>query len=308
MSEHNSSFALCTLQDRVVIVTGAGKGIGRAASIHMARLGAKVLVNNRRHPGESDDETSAAQVVSQIRTEGGEAQVSYDDVSDPASGERMVQQALQTWGRLDMVYANAAIAQEAAFHTLELSQLRSIIDSGLLSTLSLFHAAWPLFRQQKYGRALASSSSAGRFGNHGLTAYSASKGAIESLVRSLALEGEKHGIQCNALSPYALSQMTKSHLSGPLGDLLTPESLAPAVSWLLSPECSVNGQVLVAGGGRYARSWPVETSSVSGDNLREVWAQLLELEGQTHRDSVSALKTFLKPDRNRIIVLNPREI
>ena len=159
MSKFDSSQTPFSLQDRVVIVTGAGKGIGRAASLHMARLGAKVLVNNRRHTGETDDETSAALVVSEIRSEGGEAQVSYDDVSDPASGERMVQQALQTWGRLDMVYANAAIAQEAAFHTLELSQLRSIIDSGLLSTLSLFHAAWPLFRQQKYGRALASSSS-----------------------------------------------------------------------------------------------------------------------------------------------------
>ncbi len=295
MSENDSSQALYNLQDRVVIVTGAGKGIGRAASLHMARLGAKVWVNNRRHPGEADDQTSAAILVAQIRSEGGEAHVSYDDVTDPASGQRMVQQAMQKWGRLDMVYANAAIAQEAAFHALDLDQLRSIIDAGLLSTLSLFHAAWPIFRQQKYGRALASSSSAGRFGNHGLTAYSASKGAIESLVRSLALEGEKHGIQCNALSPYALSQMTKSHLSGPLANLLTPESLAPAVSWLLSPECHLNGQVLVAGGGRYARSWPVETPSVSGDNLLEVWQQLLKLEGQTHRDSIAAFKSFLVP-------------
>jgi len=295
MSKNDSSQALCNLQNRVVIVTGAGKGIGRAASLHMARLGAKVLVNNRRHPGESDDQTSAAQLVAQIRSEGGDAEVSYDDVTDPESGQRMVQQALQVWGRLDMVYANAAIAQEAAFHSLDLSQLRNIIDAGLLSTLSLFHAAWPVFRQQKYGRALASTSSAGRFGNHGLTAYSASKGAIESLMRSLALEGEKQGIQCNALSPYALSQMTQSHLSGPLADLLTPESLAPAVGWLLSPECHLNGQVLVAGGGRYARSWQVETPSVAGQNLTEVWQELLTLQGQTHRDGISAFKSFLVP-------------
>jgi NAD(P)-dependent dehydrogenase (short-subunit alcohol dehydrogenase family) len=293
MAEIDSSNWQNSLQGRVAIVTGAGKGIGRAASLHLAKSGAKLLVNNRRHPGESDDKTSAGQLVAMIRAEGGVAQVNYDDVSDPKSGERMVQQAVQEWGRLDMVYANAAIAQEAAFHVLDLNQLRSIIDAGLVSTLSLFHAAWPIFRRQKYGRALASSSSAGRFGNHGLTAYSASKGAIESLVRSLAIEGAKHGIQCNALSPYALSQMTQSHLPEAWAKVLTPESIAPAVAWLLSPECSLNGQVLVAGGGRYARSWPVETPAVVGENLVEVWRTLSELEGRAHFDSVSAFKSFM---------------
>jgi NAD(P)-dependent dehydrogenase (short-subunit alcohol dehydrogenase family) len=291
---NNASFSLQdALKDRVVIVTGAGKGIGRAACRHMAQAGAKVLVNNRRHPGESDAQTSAAQLVSLIRAEGGVAEANYDDVSDPQSGERMVQQALHTWGRLDMVYANAAIAQEASFHSLDVSQLLSIVNAGLVSTLSLFHAAWPVFRQQKYGRALASSSSAGRFGNHGLTAYSASKGAIESLVRSLALEGAHHGICCNALSPYALTQMTQSHLPENWAQLLTPESLAPTVAWLLSPECSINGEVIVAGGGRYARAWQVETPAVKGGEITEVWQDLSRLEGQTHRDSVSAFKSFM---------------
>ncbi len=294
MSANGSTEKQGSLKDKVVIVTGAGKGIGRAASLDMARRGARVLVNNRRHPGEADEQTSAFQVVHLIRAEGGDAHVSYDDVTDPLSGERMVQQALQVWGRLDMVYANAAIAQEAAFHAIGLNQLRHIIDAGLLSTLSLFHAAWPIFRDQKYGRLLASSSSAGRFGNYGLTAYSAAKGAIESLVRSMALEGAKYGIQCNALSPYALSQMTQSHLPAAWADVLTPDSLAPAVAWLLSPNCALNGQVLVAGGGRYARAWPVETHSVQGDDLADVWQRLTELEGHTHADSVSAFKSFMQ--------------
>jgi NAD(P)-dependent dehydrogenase (short-subunit alcohol dehydrogenase family) len=185
------------------------------------------------------------------------------------------------------------VAQQAAFHTLSLSELRTIIDSGVVSTLSLLHAAWPVFRAQRYGRALVSSSSAGRFGNHGLTAYAASKGAIESLMRSLALEGVKHGIHCNALSPYAHSQMTASHLPPAWADVLAPDALASAATWLLSPECAINGQVLVAGGGRYARSWPVETPSVAGTDMDQVWAQLLDLQGQTHVDSITAFQSFM---------------
>eukprot|EP01032_Pedospumella_encystans_P019680 gene19680-22380_t len=223
------------LTGRVVIVTGAGKGIGRAVSLQLASRGAKVLVNNRRHPGELDEQTSAAQVVAMIRAQGGQALANHDDALDPDAGVRMVEQAMNAWGRLDMVYANAAVAQQAAFHTLSLNELRTIIDSGVVSTLSLLHAAWPVFRAQRYGRALVSTSSAGRFGNHGLTAYAASKGAIESLMRSLALEGVKHGIHCNALSPYAHSQMTASHLPPAWADVLAPEALAPAAAWLLSP-------------------------------------------------------------------------
>lgn len=282
-----------SLADRVVIVTGAGKGIGRAVSLHLARCGAKVLVNNRRHPGETDAQTSAARVAEEILAQGGQAHANHEDATDPQAGVRMVEQALQTWGRLDMVYANAAVAQQAAFHTLSLAEIRQTIDSGLLSTLSLLHAAWPVFRAQAFGRALVSSSSAGRFGNHGLSAYAASKGAIESLMRSLALEGARHGIHCNALSPYAHSQMTASHLPAAWANVLEPEALTQAAVWLLSPTCSVNGQVLVAGGGRYARSWSVETASVAGTSVQEVWTELQTLEGQTHVDSMTAFQSFM---------------
>lgn len=282
-----------SLSARVVIVTGAGKGIGRAVSLELARRGACVLVNNRRHPGQSDAQTSAAQVVAQIRAQGGQAEANHDDATDPESGVRMVQQAIHVWGRLDMVYANAAVPQQAAFHTLSLAELKGIIDAGVLGTLSLLHAAWPVFRAQRYGRALVSTSSAGRFGNHGLTAYAASKGAIESLMRSLALEGVRHGIHCNALSPYAHSQMTASHLPEPWVEVLQPESLSQAAAWLLSPECPINGEVLVAGGGRYARAWPVETPSVAGEDMHRIWSALQGLPGQTHADSVSAFKSFM---------------
>lgn len=282
------------LRDQVVIVTGAGKGIGRSAALHLAAVGARVLVNNRRHPGEADAQTSAAQVVAQILAAGGQAQVNFDEAGDLGAGQRMVEQALAAWGRLDMVYANAALPQDAMFHKLGLEELRTIIDVGLTGTMSLFHAAWPVFRAQKSGRALASTSSAGRFGGAGMTAYAASKGAIESLVRSLAAEGERIGIRCNALSPYAASQMTQGHLPPAIAQALAPEHLAPLVTWLLGPDCELNGEVVVAGGGRYARSWPVETRAVRAGDPRQAWAELLTLEGRTHASAVAAFQAFMQ--------------
>ncbi len=282
------------LRGQVVIVTGAGKGIGRAASLHLAACGACVLVNNRRHPGEHEDQTSAGQVVAQIRAAGGQAEANFDEAQDPVSGQRMVDQALATWGRLDMVYANAALAQDAMFHNQSLQALREIIDTGVTGTLSLFHAAWPVFRAQKSGRALASTSSAGRFGGAGMTAYAASKGAIESLMRALAAEGARSGIRCNALSPYATSQMTQDHLPPALAQALAPENLGPLVAWLLGPDCELNGEVVVAGGGRYARAWPVETRAVQGRDLPRVWAELLTLEGRPQRDAVAAFQAFMQ--------------
>jgi NAD(P)-dependent dehydrogenase (short-subunit alcohol dehydrogenase family) len=282
-----------SLKDKVAIVTGAGKGVGRAMSLYLASCGVKVLVNNRRHPSETDAQSSAGGVVQEILAQGGQAQANYDDALDPDSGRCMVDQAMNAWGSLDMVYANAAISQHASFHSLSVPQLMQIIETGVVSTLSLFHAAWPIFKEQRFGRALATTSSAGRFGNHGLSAYAASKGAIESLVRSLAHEGEKHNIYCNAISPYAYSQMTASHLPSHWINKLQPETLAPAVAWLLSKECTLNGEVLVAGGGRYARAWPVETDPLEGQDLPAIWQELLKKDGKRHKDSVSAFESFM---------------
>lgn len=282
------------LEGQVVIITGAGKGIGRAAALQLARNGARVLVNNRRAPGQEEHASSAAQVVAQIRREGRQAAASFDDATDRASGARMVQQALDLWGRLDMVYANAAIAQGSTFENTALDDLLAIIDAGVVGTASLLHAAWPVMRQQRYGRALVSTSSAGRFGGIGLSAYGASKGAIEALMRSLALEGARHGIRCNAISPYATSQMTRAHLPADLASQLEPDCLGPVVAWLLSPRCEVTGQVVVAGGGRMARAWTVETRPVASEVPDTAWATLRIQEGLPHADAGQAFAVFMR--------------
>lgn len=282
-----------TGQAEVVIVTGAGKGVGRACALHLARCGLRVLVNNRSHAGEALGQGSAAEVAAQIRAEGGDAAVSTEDVARPGAGGRLVAQALDTWGRLDMVYANAARAQHAAFHSIGLQELREIIEVGFGSTLEIFHAAWPVMRRQGGGRLLATTSSAGRFGGHGLSAYAASKGAVEALVKSLAIEGARHGIRCNAISPYATSRMTLPHLPAGWAQALDPATLGPVVAWLLSRECPLNGEIVVSGGGRHGRAWSVETAAVDGDLADEAWTALTSAPGAPHRDAGAAFAAFM---------------
>ena len=281
------------LGGQVAIVTGAGKGIGRACALHLARCGARVLINNRSHPGEALGQGSAERVAAQIEAEGGQALADVADLAVPGASSRLVERALQAWGRVDMVHANAAIGQQRSFEKSDLADLRAVVEVGFGSTLELFHAVWPVMRRQGGGRLLATTSSAGRFGGVGLSAYAASKGAVEALVRSLALEGARHGIRCNALSPYAESQMTREHLPPSWAARLEPEALGPVVAWLLSPGCTLNGEVVVSGGGRHARAWPVETASVAAERPEQAWNTLLSMPGQRQPDSMRAFQAFM---------------
>lgn len=278
---------------RVAIVTGAGKGLGQEYAVELAARGAKVIVNNRRQPGELDADTSAQQVVDRIVAAGGAAAANYDAVEAEGAGARMVQQALDVFGRIDVLIANAAISQAASFHKQSIGEFLKIFNVGFFGTLNLLHAGWPLLRAQRYGRVVVTTSSAGRYGNHGLGAYAASKGAIEMLMRSLAAEGASYGICVNAISPYALTQMTSGHLAPEVAACLTPAAVAPMVAWLASEECAANGEVIVAGGGRFRRGFSVETESVHGGDHAQVFETLAKQPGRPHPDSNHAFATLV---------------
>src|SRR5262249_21159717 len=144
---------------------------------------------------------------------------------------------------------------------------RRIFDVAFFGALHLLQAAWPVMQAQGYGRIVTTTSSAGRFGNHGLSAYGAAKGAIESLTRTLAAEGARRNIKVNAISPYALSQMTADYLTRDLAERFGPEHVVPMVLWLASEHCGASGEVIVAGGGHFRRGYNVETSSVAGGHF-----------------------------------------
>jgi NAD(P)-dependent dehydrogenase (short-subunit alcohol dehydrogenase family) len=247
-----------TATRRVVIVTGAGAGLGRAYSLHLARDGLCVLVNNRRRVVDARGRGSADDVVEQIRAAGGEAVANYDDVAAEGAGERIVRQALDTWGRLDALVNNAGVDQHAAFHRIDLAAFRAIFDVNFLGTLQVTHAAWGHMRSAGHGRILVSTSSAGLHGLHGLSAYASSKAALIALARTLAAEGAARDVYCNAIAPYAATRMTEAHLDADSRATMAPELVAPLVARLVSEKSRVNGQVFVVGRGWARRATTVE--------------------------------------------------
>lgn len=242
--------------NRVVIVTGAGKGLGRAYAEYLAARGARLIVNNRRR--DPNVSSSADEVVAAIRKAGGEAIASYDSVEDPRSGERMVQLALDTWGRLDVLVNNAGVDQHSTFHKLSIAEFREIFDINFLGSLYATHAAYARMRQAGYGRIVVSTSSAGLHGLHGLSAYAAAKAALIGFARTLASEGQSRNVLSNAISPFAATQMTAGHGDPELIATMPPHLVAPMVAYMASEQTRLNGQVIVAGKGGFRRAVMVE--------------------------------------------------
>ncbi len=283
------------LRGRTAIVTGAGKGLGRAYALYLARQGAKVLVNNRRHAGESDADTSAQQTVDAIRAAGGTAITNWCDVTDPDSGMAMVEQARSSFGRLDIVIANAGVDRASAFAKQSLADFRAIFDTSFFGNLHLVHAAWPHLIGQDYGRVVLTTSSAGLYGNYGQTAYSAAKSAVIGLVRALAIEGKRHGVRINAIAPYGYSQMTAPYLSPEMATTFEPQRVAPLVGWLAGAGCDVSGEVLVCGGGLVRRAGVGETDAMVmlQSDLAETVHSLREMPLTSHASATDSFTRFL---------------
>ncbi len=251
---------------RVVIVTGAGGGLGRAYALDLAARGLRVVVNNRRRDVDAAGLGSAQRVVREILAAGGEAVADESDVSDRASGAAMVALALSTWGRLDAVVANAGVDQHQTFHKISLDEFRTIFDVNFFGSLYLVHAAYAHMRANKHGRIVVSTSSAGLHGLHGLSAYSASKAALIGLMRSLAGEGQSRDVLCNAIAPYAVTRMTAAHADAAFAARMRPECVAPLVALLVSEHNRITGQTIVAGGGGFRAAAMVEAPGIQFAN------------------------------------------
>jgi NAD(P)-dependent dehydrogenase (short-subunit alcohol dehydrogenase family) len=268
------------LDKQVIAITGAGKGLGRAYALYLAGQGARVVVNNRRHAGETA--SSADRVVQQIRAAGGEAVAEYSAVERPDSGERLLETALRNYGKLDAVVANAGISERRSFHKQDLASVHRVIDINLAGTINIVHPAFRYMYERGSGSLLLSSSVAGLYGEHGLPAYSASKAAVLGLMYSLSQEGSRHGVRVNAVAPYAATAMTDAALTEELKSRLAPERVAPLVAWLVSAACPLNGEILIVGGGRVARASMMETAPLTlplsaadgSDADQGLWARL----------------------------------
>lgn len=255
---------------QVVVVTGAGAGLGRSHALQFAARGGRVVVNDfggaRDGSGGSSDAADA--VVAEIEAAGGEAVANGADVSDFASVQAMVDQAMAKWGRIDALVANAGILRDKSFAKMEMEDFQKVLDVHLVGTANCARAVWPVMRDQQYGRLVFTTSSSGLYGNFGQSNYGAAKTGMIGLMNVLQIEGEKYGINVNTLSPTAVTRMTEELFSGPAKDLLTPESISPGVLFLASKE-GPKRTILCAGGGAFARTYLHETEGVAlaGDDL-----------------------------------------
>lgn len=229
------------LSERVAIVTGAGRGLGKAHAIALARSGARVLVNDL-------DPASVAQVCGEIGALGGEAIGSSANVRDLGSVERMVADALERWSRVDILVNNAGILRDRTFAKIDLEDFRLVLDVHVMGSVNCTKAVWSHMRERGYGRIVLTGSSSGLYGNFGQSAYSAAKMALVGLMQTLAIEGERYGIHVNCLAPSAATQMTSDLWSPEDLDALTPERVSPAVVALAS-EQAPNKRIVLAGAG-----------------------------------------------------------
>lgn len=203
--------------------------------------------------GSGNTMSAAERVVSEIRAAGGQAIASSASVTDPASVQEMVEQAMREWNRVDILVNNAGFLRDKSFSKMSLEDFRDIVDVHLMGAVYCTKAVWEIMKEQRYGRIVMTTSSSGLFGNFGQANYGAAKMALVGLMQTLAIEGEKHGIRVNCLAPTAATRMTEDLMSPDALALLTPESVTPGMLYLVSQDAPTK-TILCAGAGTFSQS------------------------------------------------------
>lgn len=273
---------------KVAIVTGAGNGLGQSHALLLASLGAQVVVNDLggSGAGEGKDATVADAVVADIEAAGGRAVANPDSVTD---GEKIVQCALDTFGRVDIVINNAGILRDKSFHKMTDDDWDLVYNVHLKGAYKVSHAAFPHMREQGYGRFVMTTSAAGIYGNFGQANYSACKLALHGLSQTLAIEGRAKGIHSNTIAPIAASRLMGTVMDEQAMALLKPEVVSPLVAWLCHDTCESTGGLYEVGAGwisrvRWERSRGAyfPPSGFSPDDVRDAWETINDFADATH--------------------------
>jgi NAD(P)-dependent dehydrogenase (short-subunit alcohol dehydrogenase family) len=248
---------------RVAVITGAGRGLGRAYALLLASKGAKVVVNDPGGSlrGDGTDNGPAQEVVQEIKAAGGEAVACTESVATAEGGRAIVASALEHYGRLDILVHNAGIVRSAPLTEMTYEDFDAVLDVHLRGAFHVVRPAFPLMCEAGYGRIVLTSSIGGLYGNHRVGNYAMAKAGMIGLSNVVALEGAESGVKCNVIVPGATTRMAEgidTSAYPPMG----PELAAPVVGWLAHESCSISGEMLVSIAGRVARAYIAETPGV----------------------------------------------
>ncbi|MCL5042279.1 MAG: SDR family oxidoreductase [Gammaproteobacteria bacterium] len=287
--------------DKVVIITGAGGGIGRAHALLFAKHGAKVIVNDLggSAQGEGANSEAALKVVEEIKAAGGTAIANPENV---INGDRIVECAMDNFGRIDVVVNNAGILRDKSFAKMTDEDWDLIYKVHVEGAYKTTKAAWPHMKDNNFGRIIFTSSTSGIYGNFGQANYGMAKLGLYGFTRTLAIEGRKNNIFVNAIAPTGGTRMTEGLFPAGAFDKLKPELVSPLVAYLCSPDCQETGSLFEVGGGwmgkvRWERSLGIGFNPDEGFTPEDVAAnfeQLCSFEGAVHpKDNIEALKELM---------------
>ena len=242
-------------ENKTVVGTGAGNGLGKAYALEFANRGANVVVNDIGGSvnGEGSENAPADIVVKEIIDNGGSAIANYDSVATKSGGESIIQSALSEFGGIHAVVNNAGILRDKSFAKMEEEDLNAIIDVHLKGTFFVCQPAFVQMKEQGFGRFVNVSSPSGLFGNLGQLNYGAAKMGIVGLTNVLAIEGAKYNIKANVIAPNAATRMTESLFGEDMANMLTVDNITPLVVFLASEQCDITHEIFSAGGGRFSR-------------------------------------------------------
>ena len=280
--------------DRVAIVTGAGGGVGRAHALELARRGAKVVVNDLGGSvdGTGGNSEAAEKVVAEIREMGGTAIANGSSVTDDAGVQKMIDDTMSEFGRIDIIIANAGILRDKSFSKMTLEDFQLVLDVHLMGSVKPFKAAWEIMKEQNYGRLVVTTSSTGLYGNFGQANYGAAKLGLVGLMNTLKIEGAKYNIKVNTVCPIAATRMTEGLMSEDALAALKPEYITPGVMNLVKDDAPT-GMILSAGAGAFSMAEIVETKGAfvgAGDALTAEavaakWDEITDRSHQEHFES-----------------------